>query len=143
MNCSKPYRKIKERVYLNWQGQMGTYSPLPDYLKQEVKKETKEVKEETQKEFTANLDNGKAVYDKACIACHWKGVAGAAALTDKDRWEEIAAKGMKTLHQHAIGGFQGEYGVMPAKGTCADCSDQDLYDAISYMLKEAGVTAAQ
>jgi cytochrome c5 len=112
-------------------------------VKQEVKKETKEVKEETQKEFTANLDNGKAVYDKACIACHWKGVAGAAALTDKDRWEEIAAKGMKTLHQHAIDGFQGEYGVMPAKGTCADCSDQDLYDAISYMLKEAGVTAAQ
>ncbi|RLD69565.1 MAG: hypothetical protein DRJ02_01175 [Bacteroidetes bacterium] len=101
----------------------------------------KETKKEVKKEMTANLDNGKVVYDKACIACHWKGVAGAAALTDKPRWEEIAAKGMETLHKHAIAGFQGEYGVMPEKGTCTDCSDQDMFDAISYMLNEAGVTA--
>ncbi|RLD31673.1 MAG: hypothetical protein DRI72_08535, partial [Bacteroidetes bacterium] len=50
----------------------------------------KETQKEVKKEMTANLDNGKVVYDKACIACHWKGVAGAAALTDKPRWEEIA-----------------------------------------------------
>jgi len=96
---------------------------------------------ETKKEMTSNLDNGKVIYNKACIACHWKGVAGAAALTDKPRWEEIAAKGMETLLHDAINGYQGDYGVMPAKGTCTDCSDQDLYDAISYMIKEAGVTA--
>jgi len=93
------------------------------------------------KELTVNLENGKVIYNKACIACHWKGVAGAAALTDKARWEEIGAKGMETLHKHAIEGIQGQYGVMPAKGTCTDCSDQDLYDAIGYMLKESGVTA--
>ena len=102
---------------------------------------TTEVKKEVKKEMTANLENGKAVYNKACIACHWKGVAGAAALTDKPRWEEIAAKGMETLHKHAITGFQGEYGVMPEKGTCIDCSEQDMYDAIGYMLNEAGVIA--
>lgn len=91
------------------------------------------------KEMKVNLENGKVIYDKACIACHWKGVAGAAALTDKARWEEIAVKGMKVLHQHSIDGFQGEYGVMPAKGTCTDCTDQDMYDAIGYMINEAGV----
>ena len=101
----------------------------------------KEQKKETKAALTVNLENGKAIYNKACIACHWKGVAGAAALTDKPRWEEIAAKGMTTLHEHAIAGFQGEYGVMPEKGTCTDCSDQDMYDAIGYMLNEAGVTA--
>jgi len=92
-------------------------------------------------EMTANIDNGKIVYEKICIACHMTGVAGAAALTDKPRWEEMAAKGKKTLHKSVIIGIpEGKYGVMPEKGSCTDCSDQDLYDAVGYMLKEAGVT---
>jgi len=92
--------------------------------------------------ITANIENGKVVYEKVCIACHMTGVAGAAALTDKPRWEEMAAKGMKTLHNSVIDGIaEGQYGVMPPKGSCPDCSDQDLFDAVSYMLKEAGVSA--
>lgn len=97
--------------------------------------------EKTAKAFTANLENGKTVYNKVCIACHMTGVAGAPALKDKDRWTEIAAKGMKQLHHDAINGFTGKFGVMPARGSCTDCSDQDLYDAVAYMLNKAGVSA--
>ncbi len=106
--------------------------------KVEKKAEKKEVKN-----FVANIENGKAVYTKVCVACHMTGVAGAPALKDTKRWEEIAQKDMKTLHRDAIDGFTGKHGVMPPKGTCSDCSDQDLYDAVAYMLKTAGVTAAQ
>ncbi len=95
----------------------------------------------TAKAYTANLDNGKVVYNKVCIACHMTGVAGAPALKDKDRWTEIAAKGMKQLHHDAIEGFTGKHGVMPARGSCTDCSDQDLFDAVAYMLNKAGVSA--
>ncbi len=95
----------------------------------------------TEKTFVANLENGKAVYNKVCIACHMTGVAGAPALKDKTRWTEIATKGMKQLHHDAINGFTGKHGVMPPRGTCTSCSDQDLYDALSYMLKTAGVSA--
>lgn len=98
-------------------------------------------KTKTEKTFVANLDNGKAVYNKVCIACHMTGVAGAPALKDKTRWTEIATKGMKQLHHDAIKGFTGKHGVMPPRGTCTSCSDQDLYDALSYMLKTAGVSA--
>jgi len=28
---------------------------------------------------------------------------------------------------------------MPAKGTCTDCTDQDMFDAINYMMDQAGV----
>ena len=95
-----------------------------------------------EKAMTADIENGKVVYNKVCIACHMTGVAGAAALDDKPRWDEMAAKGMKTLHASVINGVtEGKYGVMPAKGSCPDCSDKDLYDAVGYMLKEAGVTA--
>ena len=95
------------------------------------------------KKMTVNLENGKVVYDKICIACHMVGVAGAASLTDKPRWDEMAAKGIETLHKSVVNGILegGKYGVMPEKGQCTDCSDQDLYDAVGYMLKEAGVTA--
>ena len=103
----------------------------------------KKAEKKQDKTFTANIENGKAIYGKICIACHMTGVAGAPALKDKARWEEIAQKDMKTLHHDAINGFTGKHGVMPPKGTCTDCSDQDLYDAVAYMLKTAGVKAAQ
>lgn len=91
------------------------------------------------KDFKANLENGKVIYNKSCIACHMTGVAGAAALTDKPRWDNIATKDIKVLHQQSIDGYQGEFGVMPAKGSCVDCTDQDLFDAINYMMDQAGV----
>ncbi|MDY0342575.1 MAG: c-type cytochrome [Lentimicrobium sp.] len=93
--------------------------------------------------MTADLANGEAIYNKACIACHMTGVAGAAALTDKARWDENAAKGMETLLADAIRGYTGKYGVMPEKGTCMDCTEQDMFDAISFMLDKAGVEAAK
>ncbi len=92
-------------------------------------------------EYTANLENGDVVYNKVCIACHMTGVAGAAALTDKTRWDESAAKGLDVLRGIVINGNEGVYGVMSPRGTCTDCTDEDLYDALGFMLKEAGVEA--
>jgi len=91
--------------------------------------------------YTANIENGKATYEKVCIACHMTGVAGAAALTDKTRWEESAAKGLETLRGIVLNGNEGAYGVMSPRGTCTDCSDHDLFDALGYILHEAGVEA--
>ncbi len=109
--------------------------------KKQNNKSTTAVSTKVEKNYIANLENGKKVYAKICMACHMTGVAGAPALKDKVRWERIAAKGMKQLHQDAINGFTGKSGVMPARGSCADCSDQDIYDAVAYMLKTAGVEA--
>jgi len=91
--------------------------------------------------YTANIENGKVTYDKVCVACHMTGVAGAPALDNKERWEESAAKGLEILRGIVINGGEGKYGVMSPRGTCADCSDDDLYDALGFMLKEAGVEA--
>jgi cytochrome c5 len=91
--------------------------------------------------MTPNMENGKKVYGKYCIACHMTGVAGAAKLDDKARWTESAEKGLQTLVKHALHGYQGKHGVLPEKGTCAECKAQDILDAVSYMLNKAGVTA--
>lgn len=91
--------------------------------------------------YTANLENGKVTYDKVCVACHMTGVAGAAALTDKTRWDESSAKGLDALRDIVLNGNEGAYGVMSPRGTCTDCSDEDLFDALGYILHEAGVEA--
>jgi cytochrome c5 len=101
---------------------------------------TPDAKIEATAPLVADLANGKTVYDTYCFACHMAGVAGAAAVTDKPRWDEIAAKPMATLHSHVISGFTGTYGTMPAKGTCMDCDQQALFDAIHFMMDAATVT---
>jgi len=92
-------------------------------------------------DLKVNLDNGKTVYDKTCVACHMTGVAGAPSMKDKAKWETITKKGFDAVYKNALNGFTGENGAMPAKGGCADCSDADIKDATAYMLKLAGVEA--
>ncbi len=93
---------------------------------------------EASTEMSYDLANGEAVYKKYCFACHDGGLAGAAKHADLARWEESAAKGVPTLIKHATEGYQGKYGMLPPKGTCMECSDQDLIDAVHYQLKMGG-----
>ena len=41
------------------------------------------------------------------------------------------------LHDHAIKGFQGKAGVMPAKGGAASMPDADVKAAVDYMVSAA------
>lgn len=89
--------------------------------------------------YPVDLANGQRVFDKYCTACHKDGIAGAAPLTDKARWQAQADKGMPTLLKHVNEGFTGTYGSLPLKGTCMECQEKDLHDAIHYMMNQAGV----
>ncbi len=60
--------------------------------------------------------NGEAAYQKMCQTCHASGVGGAPKAGDKADWGPRIAQGKDTLYKHAIAGFQGSKGVMPAKG---------------------------
>jgi cytochrome c5 len=119
----------------------STTETKPQTEKKEVKKEVKKETGTSIKGMTANLEDGKKIYNKYCIACHMTGVAGAAKLDNKERWTESANKGLQTLVDHAVHGYQGKHGVLPEKGTCMECNTQNIYDAISYMLNKAGVAA--
>jgi cytochrome c5 len=81
---------------------------------------------------------GGSVYNKACTACHASGAAGAPKLGDKAAWESRIAQGVDQLLQTAINGK----GAMPPRGTCMDCSDDDLMAAIEYMLVQVGYEPA-
>ncbi|HFD80651.1 MAG TPA: cytochrome c5 family protein [Gammaproteobacteria bacterium] len=79
--------------------------------------------------------SGEQVYNGICKACHSVGVAGAPKVGDKAAWEPRAAQGMDTLMQHVTNGLK----AMPPKGTCADCSADELKGAVEYMLKQTGL----
>jgi cytochrome c5 len=87
---------------------------------------------------SATGDVGKQTYDTVCMACHGAGVAGAPKLGDKAAWEPRLAQGMDVLHKHAIEGFQGGAGVMPARGGKTDLSDDAVKAAVDYILAESG-----
>jgi len=73
---------------------------------------------------------GDQVYNTYCTACHSTGAAGAPKTGDAAAWGPRVDKGMETLTKHAINGFN----AMPAKGTCMDCSDDEIVAAIEHML---------
>ncbi len=60
--------------------------------------------------------NGEAAYQKICKTCHEAGIAGAPKVGDHAAWGPRIAQGKETLYTHAIGGYQGGKGLMPAKG---------------------------
>lgn len=86
-----------------------------------------------------NVNNGKAIYSKQCAACHLSGVAGAAKIDDIERWSETASKHIDTIKVHVINGYNGKYGVMPAKGGNLSITDDEVMDAVAYIFKESGV----
>ena len=81
--------------------------------------------------------NGQNIYESACLACHAAGVAGAPKFGDVPAWVERIAQGNEILYEHAIAGYQGEAGYMPAKGGRADLSDEEVIAAIDYMVENS------
>lgn len=80
--------------------------------------------------------DAKMIYDTACMACHGMGLAGAPKTGDRGAWSPRIAAGNATLYQHAIQGFQGSAGYMPAKGGRADLSDDAVKAAVDYMIAQ-------
>lgn len=83
----------------------------------------------------ATAMSGEQVYNNVCGVCHESGAGGAPQL-EPPAWQERIDKGRETLVSHAINGFQGNSGMMPAKGGRMDLSDEQVRKAVDYMLAQ-------
>ncbi len=81
--------------------------------------------------------SGESVYNGICKNCH--GMAAMAAMIpqtgDAAAWAVRVEKGVDTLYEHAIQGFVGDMGMMPAKGGNPSLSDDDVKAAVDYMVQ--------
>jgi cytochrome c5 len=74
--------------------------------------------------------DGKAVYDKTCVACHATGVANAPKLGDKTAWAPRIGTGIDALMKSVIGGK----GAMPPKAGNPSLTDAEIRAAVEYLV---------
>ncbi|HLS83251.1 MAG TPA: c-type cytochrome [Arenimonas sp.] len=82
--------------------------------------------------FDGSLD-GELIYQNVCTACHGTGAGGAPKL-ERAAWTARIAQGMDTLNRHAIEGYQGEAGLMPAKGGNMALTDEQVIATVQWMM---------
>jgi cytochrome c5 len=75
--------------------------------------------------------SGADIYSSACVACHSSGVLGAPKFQNAADWAPRLEQGFDTVWQHAINGLN----AMPPRGTCGDCSDDEIKAAIEHMIE--------
>jgi cytochrome c5 len=73
------------------------------------------------------------LYSSVCAACHTTGALNAPKLGVAAEWNPRLDKGIEQVIANAIAGI----GAMPAKGTCATCSDEDIANAVEYMVSQS------
>jgi cytochrome c5 len=81
--------------------------------------------------------DGSVIFGNLCAGCHKTGAGGAPMLT-ADGFGARAGKGKDTLYTHAINGFQGTAGVMPAKGGNPALTDEQVKATVDWMLGQVG-----
>jgi cytochrome c5 len=80
---------------------------------------------------------GAELFQAVCSTCHATGLAGAPKAGDKAAWGPRIAEGKATLYQHALNGYTGKTGIMPAKGGRTDLPDDLIKQGVDYMVSLA------
>lgn len=96
-----------------------------------------EVKASASDASAVPVKDGKTVFEATCTTCHSAGIAGAPKFGDKAAWGPRIAQGKDTLYQHALNGFNGKAGAMPAKGGNGALADAEVKAAVDYMVSAA------
>jgi cytochrome c5 len=84
--------------------------------------------------FDGTLD-GSVIYAAVCTGCHGTGALNAPKL-EAAAWTARIAQGNDILYKHAIEGYTGAAGVMPAKGGMAALSDEQVKVTVDWMLAQ-------
>lgn len=85
----------------------------------------------------AENEQGEAVYKKVCSMCHAAAVAGSPKPGDKADWGPRIAQGNDVLYKHALEGFTGAKGMMPARGGSPALTDDEVKSAVDYMVAKS------
>ena len=74
--------------------------------------------------------SGEEIYNSKCAGCHTSGVMGAPKYASLEDWSTRIDLGLEKLTLSAIAGKGG----MPPRGTCMDCTDNEIEVTVQYIL---------
>jgi cytochrome c5 len=80
--------------------------------------------------------DGKEIFGQLCHTCHETGAGGAPKISDKAAWSARVAEGLDTLVKHAIEGYTGKSGMMPAKGGNPALTDEQVKATVTWMVDQ-------
>jgi cytochrome c5 len=115
-----------------------------DNTEQEVAQRTQpigkvHVQEEQQKQINKEIpikkeESGQKIYERYCVVCHRDGLVDSPKFRDEQAWKSrLSGKKLEELVASAVKGLN----AMPAKGTCYECTEEDIKSAIEYMLPKS------
>ena len=107
--------------------QQAQAAPAPAPAKEEAKAPAAQAKP------AAAAADGKAVYDKTCVACHQVSVAGSPRLGDKAAWAPRLKSGIDALVQSVLKGK----GAMPPRAGNPALSDAEVKAAVEFMTSQS------
>jgi cytochrome c5 len=85
--------------------------------------------------YGGTLD-GKTIFGNLCQTCHMNAAIGAPVISDKAAWAPRLAQGLDTLVKHAIEGYQGSKGVMPAKGGNPSLTNEQVKATVEWIVSQ-------
>ena len=85
--------------------------------------------------YGGTLD-GKTIFGNLCQTCHTNAATGAPVISDKAAWAPRVAQGVDTLVKHAVEGFTGSKGMMPAKGGNPSLTNEQVKATVEWMLTQ-------
>ena len=78
------------------------------------------------------LITGESIWATSCFRCHRHGINGAVIYENKEYWDKSAEKGIDALFKNVWERYKGEHGVMPAKGFCNLCDEDEIKKSVIY-----------
>ncbi|MDB9800202.1 c-type cytochrome [bacterium] len=94
---------------------------------------------------SASGNVGKTVYEGLCVNCH--GIPAMAAMIpqtgDAAAWAARIEQDDEILYAHAINGFVGDMGMMPARGSNPNLTDDEVKAAVDYMVSQVRSAPAE
>lgn len=82
--------------------------------------------------YGGTLD-GSVIFSNLCKTCHTTTIA---PNLEKAAWEPRIAQGMDTLVKHAIEGYTGKMGAMPARGGNPALTDAQVKATVEWMVSQ-------
>lgn len=97
---------------------------------------------EKSSEFDRNITDpkiaaGEEIYERSCAGCHDSGTGGAPKPGKKEEWAPRIALGIDLLVRKSIDGYEGKKGAMPPKGGNEELSEQEVANAVLYMVERS------